>query len=301
MSSEAQIPARRSLRGYLRLARPANVVTAAADVAAGLVAALAAAPAVPAGAPALVLAGMALYAGGVVMNDVFDAKLDAVERPERPLPSGEASRTAAAALGLGLLASGILAASLAGPISAAVAAAVAVLALAYDAWGKHRSLLGPLNMGACRGFNLLLGVSVVPAALAERWYLALLPIAFVAAITAVSRGEVHGGSRATGALALGLLAAAIAGLGGLALTPGGMAWSLAPFLVWFGWRTVPAFVRAYRTPEPGAIQQAVIAGVMAIVALDAVIAAAYGGLVAGAAVLALMLPAARLRRAFAVT
>ena len=29
-----------------------------------------------------------LYLGGMVLNDVFDAKLDAVERPERPIPSG---------------------------------------------------------------------------------------------------------------------------------------------------------------------------------------------------------------------
>ena len=35
----------------------------------------------------LVLISIFLYIGGVVMNDLFDIKLDKLERPERPLPS----------------------------------------------------------------------------------------------------------------------------------------------------------------------------------------------------------------------
>ena len=39
----------------------------------------------------LVFASVFLYAGGVILNDVFDYKLDKVERPERPIPSGVVS------------------------------------------------------------------------------------------------------------------------------------------------------------------------------------------------------------------
>ena len=39
----------------------------------------------------LLLASAGLYLGGMVLNDVFDAQLDAVERPERPIPSGDIS------------------------------------------------------------------------------------------------------------------------------------------------------------------------------------------------------------------
>ena len=53
---------------YLTLTRPANVVTALADVLAG-----AAAAGTVAGLPGLLLSTAALYAGGVVLNDVFDA------------------------------------------------------------------------------------------------------------------------------------------------------------------------------------------------------------------------------------
>jgi 4-hydroxybenzoate polyprenyltransferase len=298
MYRQARISAIDAIKPYVQLMRPANVVTAAADVAAGFVVA---ATAGPVGLAWLLVAGMALYAGGVVMNDVFDAKLDGLERPERPLPSGLASLPAAAALGGACLLLGVVAALQVGPVSALVAAAIAVLALGYDAWGKHRPLWGPLNMGLCRGLNLLLGVSAVPMALGDRWYLALLPIAYVAAITAVSRGEVHGGSRAVGGLALALLGSVLLGLGLLGMTAGGSLLALAPFWLFFAWRTLPPFVAAWQTPAAETIRAAVGAGVMALIALNAVIAAAYGGPVAGLVVLALMLPADGLRRLFAVT
>ena len=146
------------LWAFATLMRPANVVTAMADVLAG-----AAAAGTTGGLPGLLLSTAALYAGGVVLNDVFDAKLDARERPERPIPSGRVSRGGAAALGGGLLALGVLLAGLVSHASFLVAAAVAAMVLLYDAWAKHHLLAGPLAMGACRGLNLLLGLSAAPA------------------------------------------------------------------------------------------------------------------------------------------
>ena len=40
-----------------------------------------------------------LYAAGMVLNDAFDAELDARERPERPIPSGRISRSRHGVLG----------------------------------------------------------------------------------------------------------------------------------------------------------------------------------------------------------
>jgi len=59
----------------------------------------------------LVLTTAGLYLGGMVLNDVFDAALDALERPERPIPSGRISRRAAAVFGTLLLLLGITAAA----------------------------------------------------------------------------------------------------------------------------------------------------------------------------------------------
>ena len=286
------------LRAYIQLMRPPNVVTAGADVLAGYAAS---------GRPidltlsCLLLAATCLYAGGVVLNDVFDAPLDAVERPERPLPSGRASLRGAAVLGTLLLAVGTGSAFLVSLVSGTLAASIASCAVLYDAWGKHRPVFGPINMGTCRGLNLLLGVSAAPAFVAERWYLALIPIAYIAAITAISRGEVHGGARRTSLLALILLALVLAALPLLALTPGFLLLPLAPFLAFFGWRVVPPFWRAYREPSPDRLRGAVKAGVLSLIVLDAALAAGYAGPLYGIVVLSLLPLAGVLARRFMVT
>src|SRR5690625_7064329 len=57
-------------------------------------------------------------------------------------------------------------------------------------------------MGLCRGGNFLLGGSLLPSGLAHIWYIALIPIIYISAITLISRGEVGGGSRLHGKMAL---------------------------------------------------------------------------------------------------
>ncbi|MBI3912418.1 MAG: UbiA-like protein EboC [Armatimonadetes bacterium] len=289
---------RSSIWPYLQLLRPPNLLTAAADILAGYAAA--GLPDIRA-LPWLLLATIGLYGGGVALNDVCDAKVDARERPERPIPSGRVGRRGAALLGMALLAAGIGAAGQARPVSGALALGIAAAAVLYNAWGKRHPILGPLNMGACRGLNLLLGVSAAPALLRERYYLALIPVLYIAAITAVGAGEVHGGKRGTGGVALGLLG--VVGIGLLALTwRSGWEWlARLPFLALFVWRVVPPFWRAYREPQPGPIRGAVQAGVLSLIVLDAAIAAGYAGPLYGLIVLALLIPAAPLARWFAVT
>src|SRR4051812_40487991 len=154
------------LRAYLQLLRPANVATALADVLAGI----AIAGAVNRSAwPWLLAATACLYAGGVVLNDVFDRDLDRVERPERPIPSGRVRAERAAVLGAALLVLGTVAAAAANAAALLVAIAIAGCVLLYDVWGKRHASIAPLNMAVCRALNLLLGVAVVPAALASAW------------------------------------------------------------------------------------------------------------------------------------
>lgn len=278
--------------------RPANVVTALADVLAGFAAAAASNWSALGW---LLLAAAGLYAGGVVLNDVFDARLDAVERPERPLPRGDLSVAQAAGLGVVLLIGGIGAAFAVSPVSGLVALATAGCAVLYDAWGKHRPFLGPLNMGLCRGLNLMLGVSAAPALLGQRWYLALFPLVYIAAITAVSRGEVAGGRRETGLGALALIGAVLVGILALGATPEFGVVAALPFLALLAWRVLPPFWRAWRSPQPATIGRAVSAGVLSLIVLDATFAAGYAGVVYGALVLSLLPVSLRLARVFAVT
>ena len=293
------------LKGYLQLMRPANIITAWADILLGY----AAASALTGGINnldivtlgALILATTGLYGGGVVFNDVCDAALDTVERPERPIPTGRVSLKGAIALGTALLLVGIIAAATVSNLSAILACIVALTALVYDKWGKHHTLLGPLNMGACRGGNLLLGVSAVPAAVGDRWYLALIPIVYIAAITAISQGEVKGGKKTTGIMAIAFIGIVIGSILGLGLLREYSLLITLPFLTLFIALVLPPFVKAALTPSPELIQTAVKAGVLSLIVLDATIAAGFANWIYGLLLLALLPVSRLLARLFAVT
>ena len=290
---------------YLQLIRPANIITAWADILLGY----AAAGAVTVGINDLdfvalgwlILATTGLYGGGVVFNDVCDVQLDAVERPERPLPSGRASLPGAIALGTVLLILGIVAATMVSNLSAILAVIVAITALLYDKWGKHQTFLGPLNMGICRGGNLLLGVSAIPHAVSDRWYLALIPIIYIAAITAISQGEVRGGKKITGIMAISLVGIVIGSILGLGLLSEYTLLITVPFLTLFIILVLPPFIKAAINPSPELIQMAVKAGVLSLIVLDATIATGFTNWIYGLLLLALLPLSRLLARLFAVT
>jgi 4-hydroxybenzoate polyprenyltransferase len=184
---------------YLRMMRPANVVTSIADVLAGA----AIAGTFSAGVfndhlLAIVLLSFStacLYGGGIVFNDVFDAELDKIERPERAIPSGIISLQQATLFGSILLLTGVILACLVNPVSAILAAGISFFALLYNKISKHHPFFGPFNMGVCRGLNLLLGISIITASLTQWYFLAIVPIIYIFSITMISRGEVHGGGK----------------------------------------------------------------------------------------------------------
>src|SRR5688572_2508307 len=121
-------------KGYLRLMRLPNIITAISDIIAG-VAIAGSLISVTWGSMnsgfmfsellfregtfvsylpilLLIISTIGLYGGGVVLNDVFDADLDKTERPERPIPSGLIAKRSAAIFGTALLLIGIAAATL---------------------------------------------------------------------------------------------------------------------------------------------------------------------------------------------
>ncbi|MGC6486621.1 MAG: UbiA family prenyltransferase [Planctomycetota bacterium] len=136
----------------LRLFRIGAWFSPAADVLAG-----AAIMQVALGVPVAraMLASTLVYGAGMVWNDVADRRLDAVQRPERPLPSGHVSLGLAVALGLALLAGGLWASPCRVHHSW-----IAAFVLVYDFLGKRVEWLGALNMGALRAMNLGTGLAL---------------------------------------------------------------------------------------------------------------------------------------------
>lgn len=300
----------KQLGGFLRLMRPANIVTAVADILAGVAISAFAVQVHPfqGNLPAvllLVLSTIGLYGGGVVFNDVFDADLDAVERSERPIPSGLISRRSATTLALLLLFIGIVAAAFVHPghffsTSFLLACATAIASVVYDKWGKHHNFLGPLNMGLCRGLNLLLGMSIFTAALQHYWFLMFVPILYIAAITTISRGEVHGGNQHSLKLAMVLYLIVIGSIVGIAFLNNKLFYAL-PFLILFAALIFPPLLHAMQKPEGPRIGKAVKAGVLALIVMNASWAAAFGALYTAIIILLLLPLSLLLAKAFAVT
>jgi 4-hydroxybenzoate polyprenyltransferase len=289
-------------KALLSLTRPANLVTAIADVLAGMAIAGYFATNSPAPAPIgwLALATVGLYGGGVVFNDVFDAELDAVERPERPIPSGIVSKNAAAGLGVGLYLLGVITAFLVNNTAGLLAVAIVVVSLVYDRFGKHHSLAGPLNMGLCRGLNLLLGVSIIPDQLMPWLWVGIIPIIYIAAITMISRGEVHGGSPVVLRVA-GLLYALVIGCVAALAQDRQQLGTAFPFLALFGYYIFPPLWRAVREPIGPNIGRAVKAGVLSLIVMNAAWVAAFASFPLAMLVFCLLPLSRLLAKVFAVT
>jgi 4-hydroxybenzoate polyprenyltransferase len=278
---------------WLRLVRLPNLATAAADSLAGylVVSGLQAVQWPPAACWLAVLASLAFYAAGMVLNGVYDVAIDRAERPERPLPSGAIPVGRAAAIGNLLMAVGAMAACgvavvASTPWPAFVGAALTAAIWLYDRHAKGTSL-GPAVMGACRGLNWLLGMTAAggPTAV-HQWAIPLGMAVYVAGITLFARDEAGHSRWGT------LVVAALTMAAGLVIAAG---------FVWLPWRegivrvaTLPAPTwlmlwgilstsvilragQAVANPAAPRVRAAVGNAIMALITLDAVLVLAACG------------------------
>lgn len=144
---------------WLRLGRVSNLPTVWSNVLAALALSGALAPhsPVPASHVALLAAAFSLfYVGGMYLNDAFDRQIDARERPQRPIPSGQVSAGSVFILGFLWLALGL--ATLlhvtyhgGAPLLPALLSGLALgmCIVGYDLYHKQNPL-SPLLMGLCR-------------------------------------------------------------------------------------------------------------------------------------------------------
>ncbi|KQR69625.1 polyprenyltransferase [Pedobacter sp. Leaf176] len=283
--------------------RPANIVTSVADILAGIAISgiLIESIATPwLKIACLCLSTACLYGGGIVFNDVFDAELDKIERPERAIPSGIISITNATILGTVLLVSGISLASLISLTSGLLAFAVSCFALLYNKIGKHHPFFGPLSMGICRGLNLLIGLSIVPEMLHHNYFLAIIPVIYIFSITMTSRGEVHGGHIKNLYLAAVLYAIVIGSIAWFAFANERLLWSLL-FLLPFAWMIFKPLSKAIKNPIGKNIGGAVKAGVISLILMDAAWAVTFDALIPAFIIAALLPLSIWLSKLFAVT
>ena len=290
---------------YLALMRPANIITAIADILAGVAIAGLTLSQISENSITdvlmLVLATIGLYGGGVVFNDFFDYEIDKEERPERPIPSGKVSKKQAAVLGGALLLTGVISASIVGSLSGCIALSICALVLLYDKFAKHYLIFGPLVMGLCRACNLLLGISITPLFVDDLWPICIVPVLFIAAITLISRGEVIGNNRLSVGLAMFLDASVVGAIYILSTRYDIQLLALIPFLTVWIFLNFEAKIRAIIKNNPSNIMRAVKMGVISLIPLNASLSAGFGGWAFGLVVLALLPLSMFLAARFAVT
>lgn len=142
---------------------------------------------------AMPVASVCLYWAGMALNDWADRDLDAVERPERPIPSGRVSAQTALVAAGALGAVGVATSAVVGGRSAMrVSVPLAALVWTYDTIAKQ-SPAGPVVMASNRGLDVLLGASASPT---KAWEPATAVAAHTVAVTTLSRDEVHGSTPA---------------------------------------------------------------------------------------------------------
>lgn len=183
------------ISSWLAVLRPPNFLTVPGDILAGYFLAAGIAPAVPvSGLVVLILAAIFFYAAGLLLNDWADAAVDRIERPERPVPANLISRGAvllAGVVSLGLAV--ILCLSQGGRVSI-VGIFLAVAICTYNLLTKSLPLVGPLNMGICRGFNFLLGATLAVGFMLPHlaWWGFATIVCYITAVTHLARREMIG-------------------------------------------------------------------------------------------------------------
>lgn len=154
------MPAASLFRTWLQLVRVPNLLTVPGDPLAGYL--LGCFGFVEENLWLAIGASLCFYAGGLLLNDLADLAEDRRERPSRPLPSGAASPWAVGVVLAGLFALALGLCARIDRITLATGGALLLAIVAYNCGGKRIPILGPINMGLCRGLSLLLGATAVP-------------------------------------------------------------------------------------------------------------------------------------------
>jgi UbiA prenyltransferase family len=273
----------------LRLGRVSNLPTVWTNTLAGIV--LAAGSVADARTVPLIAALSLFYVAGMYLNDAYDAEIDARERPERPIPSGQVTAETVFTAGFAMMALGLAllvwigyggaGGTGLGPVMGGLGLGAAIVM--YNRRHKDNPL-SPVLMGICRVLvYVTAGLAVayeLPPALVIG---ALLLLCYLIGLTYVAKQETLGEIRNLWPL-LFLAAPVLYALAIARGSPTAAVLSLA-FVLWVG--VALWFLRRRR---PGDVPRAVISLIAGISLLDAVLIAGTGNLgIAGLAVLGFVL------------
>ncbi len=103
------------------------------------------------------LTGFTFCAAAMVINDYYDRKIDAINEPKRPIPSGTVKPNEALVFMAGLIVVGFIFAGIVSVLCFAVAAASLVITATYLTVGKRSGLPGNFLVSACVAIPFIYG------------------------------------------------------------------------------------------------------------------------------------------------
>jgi geranylgeranylglycerol-phosphate geranylgeranyltransferase len=145
---------------YLKLMRPINGVMASVAAVIGLLITLRLSLDVDVVKVVILLASTFLFSSSsMVMNDYFDREVDAVNQPQRPIPSGEVRPRNALAFSITLMVIGLALSSLISLEALAIAVLACVTFTAYNKGLKKYGLIGNACVSLCVALTFVYGAS----------------------------------------------------------------------------------------------------------------------------------------------
>lgn len=179
------MPRRSRTHACLLLARVSNLPTVWTNVLAAVVVA---------GGPrdalmATMAAASLFYTGGMVLNDAFDAAVDATGRSDRPIPAGDVTRPEAFMFGAALMALGELVLLLVSHPRPALTWGLGLAAAIVFYDYKHKGqAFGPVVMGLCRALVYCVAAAAAVGTVSSPVFIAAaLMWAYIIALTWVAK------------------------------------------------------------------------------------------------------------------
>jgi len=254
---------------FLRLARVSNLPTVFSNVLLGVAIIAGAGPFPWEAALIAVLGTSFLYISGMALNDLLDRHIDAVERPERPIPSGVLSVREVTIFVALCFALPLAAVFLIAPRSAILAVALVAAIVLYNVFHKRWS--GALVfMGLCRALVYFLA-AMIAAEVMDRpmdygtvGLFAFLLALYIILLTTIAQKEVKGDLGFRRWLAVLVVLLPFAAL--LFTAPISPTWTLATGALLFAWLGRSARLIRQRPPR---VVPAVLGWLSGISLLDA--------------------------------
>jgi 4-hydroxybenzoate polyprenyltransferase len=316
-------------KSWAQLIRIPNTLTSCADVLAGMCIAGGAAHSFvihPVAGVVLSLASIAMYWGGMVLNDVWDLEIDRQQGRPGPLVLGKIGVATARRSAIGLLVAGVFLTALgAGSLLDSTQISASRLAIPvglacvlvgsivnYDGPMK-RTPLAPAMMGICRGLNMALGMATIASGLGLPLGPSAIPIVighatYVTGLTIAARREADlsqsrirlmagWGICAAGAILIAF-APSLEGARALRL---GSTWVFPCLILVLMLPLARRAIDSIATLNPPRLGMAIKQAIVSIVFLDAALALHFAGDIPGLIVCSLVIPTLILGTLFRTT